>query len=304
MPSHDALPRFTEHGRDTKSHLMVTPIEPPPYMQRFLDRCLQAMGRQDPEGVRVLDVGCGRGDTVAWLLSRGWDAHGVDISEVYLDRGRDYLHRRGADPHRLQLLCDDSTYPFPDASFDLVLSDQVMEHVSNLDAFGREIARVSAIGAAGLHIHPAKWRPIEVHMATPFVHWLPKGPARRAAIAGALRLGMAAPYFKDLSQRDRTRIFVLFSETETFYRPVKQTVATLERYGLRCDVIASSRDKVSFHMPQFPKATIPVFGWLYRHNFSVVLNTRRVCVKPPEGNILPPRLLMTGQNDRNRMTRD
>jgi SAM-dependent methyltransferase len=245
------------------------------------------MGLRNPEGVRVLDVGCGRGDTVAWLLSRGWDARGVDASRAYLERGQDYLHLRGYDPSRLQLLLNDFTYPFPDASFDLVLSDQVIEHVSNLDAFGREVARVSKLGAAGLHIHPAKWRPIEVHMATPFAHWLPKGPARRAAIASALRLGLAAPYFKDLSQRDRAEIFILFNETETFYRSLKQTVATLERYGLRCDAIASSRDKVSFHMPQLPKVSIAGFSWLYRHAFSVVLHTRKVRVEPSEGCNLP-----------------
>lgn len=286
MPTDDALPRFTEHSNDTKNRPMVAPIEPPLYIQRFLYGSLQAMGLRNPVDVRVLDVGCGRGDTVAWLLSRGWDACGVDVSRAYLERGQDYLHQIGADPDRLQLL-GDFAYPFPDAYFHIVLSDQVIEHVSNLDAFGREVARVSKHGAAGLHIHPAKWRPIEVHMATPLAHWLPKGQARRAAIASALRLGLAAPYFKDFSQHDRAKIFIRFNETETFYRSLKQTVAIFERYGLRCDAVASSRDKVSFHIPQLPKASISGFSWLYRHAFSVVLHTRRVCVEPSEGYNLP-----------------
>jgi SAM-dependent methyltransferase len=276
MLSNDTLPRFTERTNDSKNRPMTSPIEPPQYIQRFLNKSLEAMGRVSPLGVRLLDVGCGRGDTVAWLLSRGWNAHGVDICPDYLEHGRQYLDRIGADRGRLQVLDNDFRYPFPDSSFDLVLSDQVIEHVSDLDSFGREIARVSAVGATGLHIYPAKWRPIEVHMATPLVHWLPKGPLRRNGIASLIRLGLAAPYFEGLSHRERVKIFVLFSETETFYRSMKRTVTTLERYGLECDVIASSRDKIAFHVPWLPGGSIPGFAWLYRHAFSVVLHTRRI----------------------------
>jgi SAM-dependent methyltransferase len=282
MFGNDALPRFTERTNDPKNRPMTAPVEPPQYIQRFLSKSLETIGRANPHGVRLLDVGCGRGDTVAWLLARGWNAYGVDICSQYLVHGQHYLDRIGADPGRLEVLDKDFKYPFPDASFDLVLSDQVMEHVSDLDSFGREIARVSTIGATGLHIYPAKWRPIEVHMAMPFVHWLPKGPLRRAAIAHLLRLGLAAPYFKGLPHCDRARIFALFSETETFYRSVKQTAATLERYGLECDTITSSREKINFHIPWLPRAGIPGFGWLYRHAFSVVLHTRRISSEPLE----------------------
>lgn len=234
------------------------------------------MGRQNPGGLRVLDVGCGRGDTVAWLLAHGWDAYGVDVSSTYLEHGRRYLRTIAADPDRLQLISGDLTYPFVDSRFDLVLSDQVIEHVSDLDAFSREIARVSAHGGLGLHIYPAKWRPIEVHMMTPLAHWLPKGPMRRSAIASALGLKLAAPYFKDLPSRDRAEIFIRFSESETFYRSAAAAAVTLERYGLKCNAAASSRDKIKFHMPQLPTAVIPAFGWLYRHGLSVVLHTQRV----------------------------
>jgi hypothetical protein len=156
-----------------------------------------------------------------------------------------------------------------------VLSDQVIEHVSDLDEFCREVSRVSAHGGIGLHIYPAKWRPIEVHMMTPFAHWLPKGPARRAAVAGSLCLGLAAPYFKGHPLRDRIEIFARFSDTETFYRPIAQTIATFGRYGLDCDVVASSRSKVSFHVPRLPRVLIPPSGWLYRHAFSVVMRTKK-----------------------------
>jgi SAM-dependent methyltransferase len=276
MTVNGSLPNFTEHAADAKNYPMAAPTDPPSYIQRFLSDSLRMMRCQTPQGIRVLDVGCGRGDTVAWLLAHGWDAYGVDIRSDYLRRGQSYLREIGTDPSRLRALEEDLTYPFADSCFDIVLSDQVIEHVRDLDGFAREVARVSIPGGIGLHIFPAKWRPIEVHMMTPFAHWLPNGTARRLAVASALRLGLAAPYFTDFPLGDRVQIFTRFSETETFYRSAAQAAVVLERHGLDCDVIRPSRDKVSFHAPRLPKFSVRAFAWLYRNAFSVVLCTRKV----------------------------
>jgi SAM-dependent methyltransferase len=271
---YDVLPNFAEHDEDTKNHRIETPIVPQEYVQRYLDRQLQDRHRS-PEALRILDVGCGRGDTVAWLCAQGWDAYGIDISPEYVQRGREYLARVGADPARLQVMNDDFTYPFPDNMFDVVLSDQVIEHVADLDLFAAEVARISATGARGLHIWDAKWRPVESHLRSPFVHWLPKGPLRRAAVLASLRIGLAAPYFTEFEFRDRVEIFSRFSEDETFYRSLRSSVATIQGHGLRCDARLASRDKIGFRLPTIPKAALPLLGWLYRHMFSVVLQTEK-----------------------------
>src|SRR4051812_19316153 len=124
-----SLPSFTEHEGHRKVQPIVIPTAPVAYVQEFL-RKRSARGK-----VRVLDVGCGRGDTVAWLLDRGWDAYGIDINEAYLDMGRQYLDAHGHNPGRLRLMYDDFTYPFEAGYFNVILSDQVLEHVPNLDAF-------------------------------------------------------------------------------------------------------------------------------------------------------------------------
>lgn len=268
------LPNFAEHDEDTKNHGIETPIVPQEYVQGYLDRQLQDR-RTGPESVRILDVGCGRGDTVAWLCGQGWDAYGIDVSFDYIQRGREYLARVGADPERLQVMNDDFSYPFPDGMFDVVLSDQVIEHVADLDLFAAEVARISAPGASGLHIWDAKWRPVESHLRSPFVHWLPKGPLRRAAVAAALRMGLAAPYFTGFAFRDRVEIFSRFSEDETFYRSLRASVATIQRHGLGCDARLASREKIGFRLPTVPKPALPLLGWLYRHMFSVVLQTEK-----------------------------
>lgn len=269
------LPKFTTHTDDTKNYPIDVPITPPEFVLRYLNRELESRGRTAGE-VRVLDVGCGRGDTVAWLLNQGWDAYGVDVAADYISRGRDYLRSLpGADPDRLQVIDPDSPYPFPDASFDIVLSDQVIEHVEDLDRFVIEVARISAPGAAGMHIFPAKWRPVETHLLMPFVHWLPKGPLRRRAIGRLIRADVGVGYFADLLLDDRTAIYSAFSEDETFYRPLRDIVETFRRQGLRCDSRSASREKIAFHLAGSPKAAVPLLGWLYRNFASVVLYTRK-----------------------------
>lgn len=68
---------------------------------------------------------------------------------------------------------DGSCLPFPDQSFDLVVSFAVVEHVGNRAqqrAFVRELCRV---GRTCFITTPNRWYPIEFHTAMPVVHWLP-----------------------------------------------------------------------------------------------------------------------------------
>jgi SAM-dependent methyltransferase len=63
--------------------------------------------------------------------------------------------------------------PFPDKSFDLVVSFAVIEHVGSRErqkAFIRELCRV---GRACYITTPNRWYPVEFHSILPFVHWLP-----------------------------------------------------------------------------------------------------------------------------------
>lgn len=69
--------------------------------------------------------------------------------------------------------------PFPDKSFDLVVSFAVVEHVGNRErqkAFVRELCRV---GKTCCVTTPNRWYPIEFHTILPLVHWLPPSWFRR-----------------------------------------------------------------------------------------------------------------------------
>jgi hypothetical protein len=68
---------------------------------------------------------------------------------------------------------DGSSLPFPDKSFDLVVSFAVIEHVGNRQqqkAFVQELCRV---GKTCYITTPNRWYPVEFHTAVPLIHWLP-----------------------------------------------------------------------------------------------------------------------------------
>ncbi len=74
-------------------------------------------------GARVLDVGCGCGDTTVELARRvapGGAATGIDISGVMLERARQLARERGATA-RFEL-ADAQTHAFPPASVDVLFS--------------------------------------------------------------------------------------------------------------------------------------------------------------------------------------
>ncbi|WP_328389274.1 class I SAM-dependent methyltransferase [Nocardia sp. NBC_00416] len=43
---------------------------------------------QTPELPRALDLACGEGRNALWLATHGWQVHGIDFSQVGIDKGR------------------------------------------------------------------------------------------------------------------------------------------------------------------------------------------------------------------------
>lgn len=84
----------------------------------------------------VLDAGCGRGDVVAHLLRKGYEARGVEVSGFAVEHGE-------VDTGEV-LQGDLTKLPFRDRHFDLVFSSEVLEHIpaDQIPSVARELVRV------------------------------------------------------------------------------------------------------------------------------------------------------------------
>lgn len=88
----------------------------------------------------VLDVGCGDAGALIAFAEKGATCAGIECFDTSLDRGR----LRAAD-HDVEVDLRKGvaeSIPFPDASFDLVMLDNVLEHVSDRPRTLREARRV------------------------------------------------------------------------------------------------------------------------------------------------------------------
>lgn len=129
-----------------------------------------AGGRKD---LRILDFGCGSGKLVIFLRMLGFtDVRGVDVHADGEAVSRVLATRLGLPPD-IFATYDTVTLPYADASFDLIVSEEVLEHVHNLDDYYREAARVLRPGGSALLLFPHRMMPFDSHSRTWFVHYLP-----------------------------------------------------------------------------------------------------------------------------------
>lgn len=114
----------------------------------------------------ILDFGCGSGKSVCELKSLGYHAFGCDVAFKNDDAvDTNELH----DENTIRLISfDPYSIPFEDNTFDLIISNQVFEHVQNYEETISELHRVLKPGGSTIHIFPSKYNLIEPHVYVPF----------------------------------------------------------------------------------------------------------------------------------------
>ncbi|WP_374494670.1 class I SAM-dependent methyltransferase [Zoogloea sp.] len=121
--------------------------------ERFLPSCEGEMlyehwhrylfARQYVAGKRVLDVASGEGYGSALMAAQAASVTGVDISpEVVKHAGERY----GSAANLKYLCASCASIPLPDASFDVIVSFETIEHMTEHDAFMGEVSRLLAPG--------------------------------------------------------------------------------------------------------------------------------------------------------------
>ena len=103
-------------------------------VRAIADRHVRFLSAGLPPGARVLDVGCGRGVTLAPLADRGFEAHGVEIS---------LAATRGADPRAtIRIAPDLPAAGYEAESFDQIVIWHVLEHMRDPQATLEECHRI------------------------------------------------------------------------------------------------------------------------------------------------------------------
>lgn len=149
---------------------------------------------------RVLDDGCGGGGMCVSFAEEAASVVGIDPMDRFRDAG-DRLANEKRVGNIAFARADGMSLPFSPASFDLVLSHAVIEHVADPLAYLREARRVMAPGGfmflqtapylspSGAHLPKLKI-PIPLHLIV----------GRRGAFAASRWLGAHAPHLLDVDQ--------------------------------------------------------------------------------------------------------
>jgi len=130
----------------------------------------QALAELVPRGARVLDLGCGDGAMLAYLQqTRGCSGYGIEISDANV------LACVQRSVNVIQLNLDEGLSMFGDASFDVVLQIDTLQHLRNAEVMLRETVRVGQVGI----------------VAFPnFAHW----PNRLSVLSGRMPVTRRLPY--------------------------------------------------------------------------------------------------------------
>ena len=113
------------------------------------------MDRVPVQGRRVLDVGCGTGQYVRRIRELPAMSYGIDIEAARV--------REGAAMTPGLMLASADALPFADGSFDVILLNEVIEHVGDERATLAESARVLSPGGHLVIYAPNRGFPFETH---------------------------------------------------------------------------------------------------------------------------------------------
>ena len=147
-------------------------------MEDNLANVVTLLDRSGPN-TRLLDLGCDDGArTVTFAAAIGTsNVHGVEVVSARAE----LASRRGVDVHVGDLA---DRLPYADASFDVVCSNQVIEHLADTDGFLGEVTRVLAPGGYAVTSteNLASWHNIAALLAG----WQPFSLTNMAHRAGGL----------------------------------------------------------------------------------------------------------------------
>lgn len=173
-------------------------------------------GARDVRRLEVADIGCGAGTQAILWATLGHRVHGIDVNEPLVHLARERTTTAGLEgDFRVGTA---AALPWPDASMDVCLVPELLEHVEEWRVCLNEFARVLAPGGVLLITTNNKLCPIQYEFNLPLYSWYPARLKHRIE-----RLAMTTrPELANYAKYPAVNWF-------TFYT----LAAELERRGLR-----------------------------------------------------------------------
>lgn len=185
---------------------------------------------QGGRAARVLDYGCGQGTLVKMLREQDVECYGCDAFVHVGKPPQDFLLNAAWFGSVIRDM-PEGRIPFADESFDVVVNNQVMEHVENMEVTLAELHRVVKPGGVVLSVFPhhATWR--EGHCGVAFLHWFPKRSRLRlyyATVCRALGFGYHKSKLGSVGSWAHNRCQYL--DEQTFYRSLPEIHRLYAKY--------------------------------------------------------------------------
>ena len=159
-----------------KAAVMARASTPPVHLHTVLEQ-LKILERDRPRSeIAILDHGTGTGVNLLYLAALGYrELWGANVYPKAQPQNRVFSEVLGYESDRI-FVYDGHRLPLLDGSIDLVVSQTVVEHLSQevLGPYYAEEGRVLRPGGFAVHQVPHRLMPYDSHTCTWFVHYAPE----------------------------------------------------------------------------------------------------------------------------------
>ena len=118
------------------------------------DYIIKLSAELKPNRGKLLDYGCGAGEIVCIARESGFDSYGVDIFYSGGSTLRQVKEKNLYGTFIFEI--NNNIIPFPDNHFDIIVSNQVFEHIDDFTLPLDEIARVLKSDGVCINLFPSR----------------------------------------------------------------------------------------------------------------------------------------------------
>jgi 2-polyprenyl-3-methyl-5-hydroxy-6-metoxy-1,4-benzoquinol methylase len=238
----------------------------------------------DQKKIKVLDMGCGNGKLISYLLDSlpllqpdyifefyGFDVENAEVQvSGFMDKTIDELSNKY--PYinweaRMVLVRKEDNWPYKDGTFDFITSNQVMEHVMNHEFVFNEIARCLSPGGVSINLFPTREMLFEGHALMPIIHKIRDVDKRARYMRYFTKIGFSKHYFQDMERHGWKSIdeyaykFSRILESDTKYISGRELLSLAEKIGLKASFLHTKDFYRAKYQSFFGKRTYSYSDW-------------------------------------------